>query len=306
MRCPRLADLPRPPADKAGWPWTEESEQLPDLMPNGQPWPKISIVTPLYNQEGFVEETIRSILLQGYPNCEHIIVNDGSTDGSLAVAEKYGRWSTCITQKNAGQSAALNRGFRTAQGELIGWQNSDDLYGPDNFKEGALASARYPDYEIYNGTTRGFQEMDLRPPWLFEMCEEFTQSGLLERMCVMNQSMFFRRRIFERGFYIKEEMHYAMDPDFFWRLSLEGFRYKLVPLMIGYYRQQAAAKSTNFSLRGSLESYGILRWLCRDKRLAPELRRVARRKLRADFLRSLTKARRSVPGKLVAELLLPI
>jgi glycosyltransferase involved in cell wall biosynthesis len=306
MRCPTLAELPEPPTDKSGWPWTEESRQLPDLMPNQKPWPKVSVVTPVYNQESFIEETIRSVLLQGYPDYEHIIINDGSTDGSLAVVAKYSPWVTCITQRNAGQSAALNRGFRMAQGELIGWQNSDDFYGPDNFKEGVIASVQFPDFEIYNGTTKGFQEMEFRPPWLFEVSEEFSQAGLLERMCVMNQSMFFRRRIFEQGVFIKEEMHYAMDPDFFWRLSLEGFRYKLAPSMIGYYRQQAAAKSTNYSLRGDLEAYGILRWLCRDKRLAPELRRAARSKLRTNFLRSFTKARRSVPKKFAPELLLPI
>jgi len=306
MQCPTLADLPKPPANKAGWPWTEESNRLPDLMPNGQTWPNLSVVTPVYNQESFIEETIRSVLLQGYPNYEHIIINDGSTDGTLAVIDKYLPWVSCVTQRNAGQSAALNRGFRMAQGELIGWQNSDDLYGPDNFKEGAIASAQFPDYEIYNGTTRGFQEMEFRPPWLFEVCEEFSQAALLERMCVMNQSMFFGRRVFERGVFVKEDMHYAMDLDLFWRLSLEGFRYKLVPSMIGYYRQQAAAKSTNYSLRGNLEAYGILRWLSRDKRLSRELRRAARSKLRANFLRSFTNARRSLPRKLVPELILPI
>jgi glycosyltransferase involved in cell wall biosynthesis len=306
MRSPTLATLPKPPAGRTGWPWTEVSEQLPDLMPDGKPWPKISIVTPLYNQEGFVEETIRSILLQGYPNYEYLIINDGSTDGSLAVVDKYAPWIKCITQKNAGQSAALNRGFRMAEGELIGWQNSDDFYGPSNFKEGALGSEKYPDYEIYNGTVRGFRENDFRPPWLFEVSEEFSQPALLNRMCVMNQSMFFRRVIFERGLFIKEDMHYAMDPEFFWRLSLEGFRYKLLPAMIGYYRQQAAAKSTSYTLRGELEGYGIWRWLSRDKRLTPELRREARSKMRHNLIKSLRKARRSIPGKLVPELILPI
>ncbi len=306
MQCPALADLPKPPSSKTGWPWTEESPRAAQLTPDGQPWPKISIVTPAYNQESFIEETICSVLLQGYPDYEHIIVNDGSTDGTLTIINRYLPWVACITQKNAGQSAALNRGFRIAQGELIGWQNSDDCYGRDNFKEGAIASLRFPDYEIYNGTTRGFLEMDLRPPWLFEVCEEFSQAALLDGMCVMNQSMFFRRRIFALGHFVKQDMHYAMDPDFFWRLSLEGFRYKLVPSMIGYYRQQAAAKSTNYSLRGNLEAYGILRWLCRDKRLSRELRRAARSRLRSNFLRSFTNARRSVPGKLVPELILPI
>lgn len=298
--------LPKPPAEKTGWPWTEESEQLPERMPDGRPWPKVSIVTPLYNQEGFVEETIRSVLLQGYPDYEHLIINDGSTDGSLPVVEKYLPWVRCITQKNAGQSATLNRGFRMAEGELIGWQNSDDCYGEDNFKEGALGAAQNPDYEIYNGTARGFQDHDCRPPWLFEVCEEFSQAGLLNRMCVMNQSMLFRRVIFERGVFLKEDMHYAMDPDFFWRLSLEGFRYKLLQAMIGYYRQHAAAKSTSYRPRADMESYGILRWLCHDKRLAPDLRREVRSQLRRSFMGALRKARRSVPKKLVPELILPV
>jgi glycosyltransferase involved in cell wall biosynthesis len=306
MESPTLRDLPEPPSHRTGWPWTEDSPQAPSRDAEGQPWPKISIVTPVYNQECFIEETIRSVLLQGYPDYEHIIVNDGSTDNTLTVIDKYLPWVTCITQKNAGQSAALNRGFRVAKGELIGWQNSDDCYGRGSFIEGALASVRFPDYDIYHGTTRGFLELDFQPPWLFEVCEEFSQAALLERMCVMNQSMFFRRRIFELDHFVKEDMHYAMDPEFFWRLSLEGFRYKLVPPMIGYYRQQAAAKSTNYSLRGNLEAYEILRCLCRDKRLSSKMRRAARARLRANFLHSFTNGRRSVLKKLVSELILPI
>jgi len=298
--------LPKPPADKSGWPWAEESQQLPETMPDGRSWPKISVVTPLYNQEQFIEETIRSVLLQGYPDYEYIIVNDGSTDGSLSVVEKYLPWLTCITQENADHAAALNRGFRLVKGELIGWQSSDDWYGPNNFREGALGAAQYPEYEVYNGTARGFQETNFAPPWLFEVCEEFSQSGLLERVCVMNQSMLFRRTIFERGLFLKEDLRYAPDIDFFWRLSLEGFRYKLLPAMVGYYRQQAAAKSTRYTLRSDLETFGILRWLCRDKRLSPELRREVRSRLRRNLVRSLRKARRSVPRKLVPELVLPI
>jgi hypothetical protein len=73
MRCPDLKDLPVPPRGKAGWPWTEESVRLPDVMPDGRPWPKISIVTPNYNYAQFIEETIRSVLLQGYPNLGYIL-----------------------------------------------------------------------------------------------------------------------------------------------------------------------------------------------------------------------------------------
>jgi len=68
MRCPTLSELPPPIPRNTGWPWTEETRPLPEKMPNGSPWPRISIATPSYNQRGFTEETIRSVVLQGYPD----------------------------------------------------------------------------------------------------------------------------------------------------------------------------------------------------------------------------------------------
>ena len=306
MRCPTLADLPKPPADKTGWPWTEESERLPDAMQDGGAWPRISVVTPLLNQKPFIEETIRSILLQGYPDVEHIVIDGGSTDGSLKVIEQYAPWVKSIVRKGEGQSAALNRGFREATGELLGWQNSDDFYGPDNFRQAALAAAQYPDCDIFNGLVRGFQGLNSRPPWLFENCKEFSRASLLEEVCVMNQSMFFRRKIFDRGVFLEDDLHYAMDVEYFWRLSLEGFQYQVVPAMVGYYRQHENAKSNSYNVRGDLEPYALLRSLCRDKRLDRRLRLRAREQLRARFLKSFSSARRTLLKKLAIELILPI
>lgn len=306
MQSPSLAELPKAPTGKAGWPWTEGSTRLPDTMPDGKSWPRISIITPHLNQRPFIEETIRSILLQGYPEIEHIIVDGGSTDGSLDLIAQYSSWVRCIVEKGEGQSAAANRGFRLATGDLIGWQNSDDFYGPDHFRQVALAAARYPDGDILHGTVRGFQGQDSQPPWLFENCQEFSQESLLDDVCVMNQSMFFRRKIFERGIFLKDDLHFAMDLEYFWRLSLEGFRYQLVPSMIGYYRQHENAKSTTYNVRSDLEIYDMLRNLCREKRLDRPLRLEARRKLRQRFMRSFSRARRTILKKFVMELILPI
>jgi glycosyltransferase involved in cell wall biosynthesis len=217
-------------------------------MPDGRPWPRVSIVTPLLNHKPPIEETIRSILLQGYPDIEHIVVDGGSTDGSLAVVGRYSSWVRCVVRKGGGQSAAVNFGLKESTGDLIGWQNSDDFYGPGSFQQAALAAAQYPESDIFNGMVRGFQGQNSQPPWLFESCYEFSQESLLNKMCVMNQSMFLRRRIFEQGVYLKDDLHFAMDQEFFWRLSFEGFRYRMVPSMIGYYRQHENAKSTTYNV----------------------------------------------------------
>jgi len=275
-------------------------------MPDGKPWPKISIVTPHLNQRPFVEETIRSILLQGYPEIEYIIIDGGSTDGSLDLIAQYSPWVQCVIEKGEGQSAAANRGFKLVTGDLIGWQNSDDFYGPDNFRQAALAAAEYPDRDVFHGLVRGFQGYNSRPPWLFESCMEFSQESLLNEVCVKNQSMFFRRKIFDRGVFLEDNLHYAMDQEFFWRLSLEGFQYQAVPSMIGYYRQHENAKSNRYNVRNDLEPYEMLRGLCRDKRLDRRLRLKARAQLRQRFLKSFSSARRTILKKLAIELILPI
>ena len=121
--------FPPAPATKIGWPWTEDSEPIPPLAQNGKPWPKISIVTPSYNQGQFIEETIRSVLLQGYPNLEYIIIDGGSSDNSVDIIKKYEPWlSYWVSEPDKGQSHAINKGFKLATGEIYAWINSDDYY----------------------------------------------------------------------------------------------------------------------------------------------------------------------------------
>ena len=119
MRCATLNELPPPPRDKTGWPWTVECPQLPETMPDGQPWPRISIVVPSYNQGNFIEESIRSIVCQGYPNLELIIIDGGSTDGTLDILEKY-QWNITfwVSEPDRGQSHALNKGFARSSGSI--------------------------------------------------------------------------------------------------------------------------------------------------------------------------------------------
>lgn len=122
-----LSRLPIPSGNKTGWPWTEET--APSLYANKTDWPKISIVTPSYNQEKFIEQTIRSVLLQNYPNLEYIIIDGGSTDGTVSIIEKYAPWiSYWQSEKDGGQGQAINMGFSLASGDYYAWINSDDYY----------------------------------------------------------------------------------------------------------------------------------------------------------------------------------
>ena len=129
MHCPRLGELPSAPEGKTGWPWTKETPRLPEARINNSRWPRISIVTPSYNQGQFIEETIRSVLLQGYPNLEYFVIDGGSTDNSVEIIKKYERWLTYwVSEPDKGQANAINKGLERATGEIAAYLNSDDLY----------------------------------------------------------------------------------------------------------------------------------------------------------------------------------
>jgi hypothetical protein len=122
-----LAQLPPPPAGRLGWPWTEETS-TPAAGADG---PRITVVTPSFNQGRFLEHTIRSVLLQNYPNLEYIVIDGGSTDESRAIIDKYRAWlAATVSEPDAGQADALNKGFAKASGAIHAYLNSDDFYLP--------------------------------------------------------------------------------------------------------------------------------------------------------------------------------
>jgi len=128
MRCPTLSELPPPPPGKTGWPWTEESSPCEPSVTDGREWPRISIVTPSFNQGQFIEATLRSVLLQGYPNLEYLVLDGRSTDNSVEVINKYSPWLTYwASEPDSGQSDAINRGLKRASGTFATWINSDDM-----------------------------------------------------------------------------------------------------------------------------------------------------------------------------------
>lgn len=156
MRCPSITELPLPPDGRTGWPWTVESARLPDVTPDGVPWPRVSVVTPSYNQGLFLEETIRSVLLQGHSDLEYIIMDGGSTDNSVEVIRKYARWITYWESKpDGGQADAINKGLAISTGDAFQFINSDDLLARNTL---AIVAPALLDNDVAAGAVATFDQ----------------------------------------------------------------------------------------------------------------------------------------------------
>jgi glycosyltransferase involved in cell wall biosynthesis len=252
VRCPGLSDLPPPPPGKTGWPWTEECPQLPDVLPDGRPWPRISIVTPNYNYGRFIEETIRSVLLQGYPALEFIVVDGGSTDESVEIITKYsGRLSYWSSEADRGQSHAINKGFRVANGEIIAWLNSDDRYLP-----GALAAvaAVVGKNDTVWAILGDYDEIDPEGTVIRTRVggNPSREDLFVCRNFVGQPAAFFKKTILDRVGYLDESLHFAMDLDLFIRLrSVCNFEY--IPCRFAQLRMHSSSKTISQRLSMMLE-----------------------------------------------------
>lgn len=211
MRCPSLAQLPPPPPGKTGWPWTEEGPSMTETMPDGRPWPPISIVTPSYNQASFLEETIRSVLLQGYPNLEYIVIDGGSSDGSVEVIEQYETWLACwVSEPDRGQAHAINKGFARASGQIFAWLNSDDVYEPEALQQIATKLARSPACNLVYGDG-SYIDLDGLKTGRCDWIQPYDRGRFRTFNFILQPAAFWRRSLWERAGPLDARYHYAMD-----------------------------------------------------------------------------------------------
>jgi len=217
-----LAALPKPIEGKSSWPWTEGSELIPDHMPDGSYWPKISIVTPSYNQAQYLEETIRSVLLQNYPNLEYIIIDGGSTDGSVEIIKKYEPWLTYwVSKSDKGQSHAINKGWRKGQGEIFGWLNSDDYLMPNILFKVAEAFQDHPDVGIVYAKTINVDQNSEKTGTISGQAFEIISSFKTLFNPIAQPATFVHRRALLIVGYLDEELHIIFDWDYWLRIGLE-------------------------------------------------------------------------------------
>ncbi len=235
-----------------------------DLLPAVQPvsntdLPRISIVTVSFNQAAFLERAIESVLNQGYPNLEYVIVDGGSTDGSIQIIDRYREHlSSVVIEPDNGQSDALNKGFRLTSGELLNWLCSDDLleagalhrvakayvtHKPDLIAGGCVRIAEQRDVELARHHTALLmgETIPLDPLDMLRFMGSWQRGHYF-----FQPEVFFSRRIWNAaGGFIKPHLFYAMDYDLWLRMAFAGARIRHIPSFLGCSRVHAAQKTQN-------------------------------------------------------------
>jgi glycosyltransferase involved in cell wall biosynthesis len=241
MRKNTVKPFPPPLKKKSDWPWGIAGSDRYSPEPVDHLLPKISIVTPSYNQGRYIEETIRSVLLQGYPNLEYIIIDGGSTDNSTEVVKKYSPWlAFWVSEEDRGQAHAINKGLKKSSGEIVAYLNSDDLYLPGAFEAVSKFFLDNPEIDIVYGDCRIIDEKSRylnswrsRPFNLFrQLCRNF----------IYQPTCFVKRRVLDAIGYFDETLYYTMDIDYWYRAG-DQFKFAYLPVELACFRLTDQAKT---------------------------------------------------------------
>lgn len=207
------------------------------------PKPLLTIVTPSFNQGHFLDETIQSVLSQKYPDLEHIVMDGGSTDGTVDVLKRYPhlQW---VSEKDRGQTHAVNKGVAKATGAIVGWVNSDDTFLPGCFDAVVEKFQSDPGCSVVYGNYRAIDEKG----GLLYSTESFC--GSYEEMIrwwdytynIHQPTVFVRREVFDKAGLLDESFHYAMDYEWWLRVA-KRYRFHHIPLFLATYRFHKDAKS---------------------------------------------------------------
>ncbi len=265
-----VRDFKSPMKQEAGWPWRDEFGK--DLYDNSITWPKVSIVTPSFNQGKFIECTIRSVLFQNYPNLEYVVIDGGSTDETLEIIKKYESYLTYwVSEKDEGQASAINKGLERCSGVLFNWINSDDYYEPMALYKIAKTFLNN-DCDIVSAREKHFFEngdSQLRSgSTLKENLEETLYFGHIDQ-----PSTFWRKDIIDSLGGVNEKYDYLMDAELWVRYLLEHGDEKIIKLneMVVSFRLHDQSKTfreqSNFKVERASLRYSLLKSIGDSKRL---------------------------------------
>jgi glycosyltransferase involved in cell wall biosynthesis len=221
--------------------------------------PRVTVVTPSFNQAQFLEQTICSVLGQDYPDLEYMVIDGGSSDGSVNIIEKYrARLAYWVSEPDDGQAQAINRGWNRASGEYVAYLNSDDLLLPGSISAVTQSLGAHPNVDLVYGWASSIDENGNKTSdklWrapAFDLCE------LLQGDYIPQPTIFFRRSLLDRIGFLNESLHFSFDYEFLLRASVVT-DFRLIPQYLAAVRSHSATKSSTGEEQFFEEEYEILK-----------------------------------------------
>jgi glycosyltransferase involved in cell wall biosynthesis len=237
--------------------------------------PLVSIVTPSYNQDKYIEQTLRSVLEQDYPRIEYLVVDGMSKDSSVEIIKKYADQLTWwVSEKDSGQGEAINKGLSRAQGDIIAWLNSDDYYLPGTLSKVVKVFEENPDVVMVYGDMLAVDEHGQTTNTL-----KYNQLSLQDLLCfqiIGQPSVFFRREVLEQTGFIDTTFHFLLDHHLWIRIAQQG-KILYVPQVWSAARYHAEAKNRAKAVEFGQEAFRILAWAKGQPGLVEAISSVERR-----------------------------
>jgi glycosyltransferase involved in cell wall biosynthesis len=221
--------------------------------------PLVSIVTPSFNQAAFLEQTIRSVVEQDYPNIEYLVADGGSTDGSVEIIKKYAdRIAWWVSEKDRGQADGINKGFARAKGEFIAWVNSDDYYQPGAISRAVAALQANPEIGFVYGDV---QVVDKDGRILNNLhYADWKLEDLMTFHIIGQPAVFMRRSVLEKAGYLDLNYQYLLDHQLWLRLGLHGGMKYLPGLLAGAHYHEGC-KNLSQAAEFGKEAFRIVEWM---------------------------------------------
>jgi glycosyltransferase involved in cell wall biosynthesis len=238
--------------------WPKNYQCAPELYSSEIQWPRITIITPSFQQGAYIEDTILSVLNQNYPNLEFIIVDGGSTDETVKILEKYSdKLAWWISEKDKGQSDAINKGLAKATGEIVNWLCSDDMLMPGALFQIAQAF-RNPETNIVCGWSRQFSENQDYGLACTTLYKSFPELIYISHIC--QPATWYRLETLKRFAPINIGLHYAMDSEIWIQYLFTQGRngIKEIPAILTAYRYHESSKTISLDYKFKEDKVGLI------------------------------------------------
>lgn len=232
--------------------------------------PLVSIVTPSYNQAHFLEQTLRSVLEQDYPNIEYLVADGGSTDGSLDIIRHYAdRLAWWVSEKDNGQADGINKGLKRAKGKFVAWVNSDDYYLPGAVGQAVELLQQNPDVALVYGNMQVVDENERVINVL--TYKEWDIKGLMSFHIIGQPTVFMRRSALEKAGYLDPGYHLLLDHQLWLRMALQG-AIKYQPSLWAGEHVHAGSKNVALASEFGSEAFRIVEWMKNEPDFAPYMK----------------------------------